>query len=499
MPAQQPNILLITSDQQRFDTVGPRKPAWLRTPHLDRLGREGVCFDRAYAQCPVCVPARRHIMSGQDAFTYANGDLTRGRDIPTTTETLPAVLRALGYHTSLIGKAHFGPARIRYGFDEMICAEQYYRQMAQAGHAIQPMRHGLGQCEFHPGLATVPEALTLTNWTAEQAAEFIRYRRDPSQPFFLWLSFHKPHPPFDPPEPYYSMYRHCDLGEPAIGDWCDDANLPPAIRRTSRKQSLDLIPPEISREARAAYYGLITQIDYNIGRVYQALYDEGVDANTLIVFTADHGEYLGDHQSWGKFTPHEGSAHLPFIVRLPSDWGEDRVGLASDAVITHADLLPTFVRAAGGKVPAWSDGHDLLPVVRGEKESVRTHLESYMYENAYWFKDYGQPDYLGITDGQWKYIWYPEGGREQLFDLATDPCELCNLAAAPEHRGKLDELRGELIARQSRRGLSSVRNGELTSIPEIPIDVRLARAQCHYGQHGERWSGRGQPCGDILH
>ena len=93
------------------------------------------------------------------------------------------------------------------------------------------------------------------------------------------------------------MYRHCDLGEPAIGDWCDDANLPPPIRRTARKQSLDLRPPEIAREARAAYYGLITQIDYNIGRVYQALYDEGLDANTMIVFTADHGEYLGDHQS----------------------------------------------------------------------------------------------------------------------------------------------------------------------------------------------------------
>jgi arylsulfatase A-like enzyme len=100
MPAQPPNILLITSDQQRFDTIGPRKPTWLRTPHLDRLCHEGVRFNSAYAQCPVCVPARSHIMTGQDAFTYARGDLTCQQDIPSTTETLPGALRDLGYHTS---------------------------------------------------------------------------------------------------------------------------------------------------------------------------------------------------------------------------------------------------------------------------------------------------------------------------------------------------------------------------------------------------------------
>lgn len=499
MPASTPHILLITTDQQRFDTVGPARPPFLRTPHLERLCLEGIRFDRAYAQCPVCVPARQQIMTGQDAFTYARGDLTRLREIDTTTETLPGALRELGYHTSLIGKAHFGSPRIRSGFDEMITAEQYYREMQRSGHEAQPMRHGLGQCEFYPGLATVPEALTLTSWTAEQACEFIRYRRDPSQPFFLWLSFHKPHPPWDPPEPYYSMYRNCEVGLPVQSDWCADEQLPPSLRRMWRKQSDDLISPEVAREARSAYYGLITQVDYNLGRVYQALLDEGLDDDTMILFTSDHGEYLGDHRNWGKSSAHEASAHIPFILRLPRSWGEDRVGLTEDALVTHCDILPTCVRAAGGKVPAWSDGHDLLALVRGESGQSRRYLDGYWLENAYWQDDYPQPDYLSITDGDWKYIWYPEGGREQFFDLQSDPGETCDLAGLPSHREQLAALREELIARQTRRRLPTVQNGELVAMEERPIDLRLIRSRGHYGLHGESWRGSGQPNGDILH
>ncbi len=228
------------------------------------------------------------------------------------------------------------------------------------------------------------------------------------------------------------------------------------------------------------------------------------------------------------------------------------MGLTSDALVTHGDILPTLVRAAGGEVPTWSDGQNLLPVVRGEQAAVRTHLDGYWLENAYWIKGYDQPDYLSITDGQWKYIWYPEGGREQLFDLVNDPEERWNLAckagepvddsgddsgprgednrqpfsspisstdldgtlnggeasvirpetcqvAERESRDKLRELRTELIARQAARGLPSVKNGQLVAIPEIPLDLRLIRARCHYGLHGELFSGRGQPNGDILH
>ncbi len=195
MSIQQPNILLITTDQQRFDTCGPRAPAWMRTPHFDHLCREGVRFDAAYADCPLCVPARASIMTGKTVYAHGmtgNGDTSKYFG---EANTLPTVLRELGYQTAAIGKMHFGPQRCRHGWEEMILPADYYRQMARSGLPFQPMRHGLGQTELYPTLATVPEILTLTSWIAEQCVDYILERRDPTRPFLLWCSFSKPHPP----------------------------------------------------------------------------------------------------------------------------------------------------------------------------------------------------------------------------------------------------------------------------------------------------------------
>ena len=196
-----PNILLITTDQQRYDTLGHHAPRWLRTPHLDNLAREGITFDRAYTDNPLCVPTRVTIMSGRSVWRHRmlNNGITS--DVLGHEGTMPALMRDAGYQTMAIGKMHFGPERARHGFDEIILPADYYREMRDRGLPLQPMRHGLGQNELYPGMATVPEALTLTAWLCDQAALFIRERRDPTRPFFLWLSFSKPHPPLDPPEP----------------------------------------------------------------------------------------------------------------------------------------------------------------------------------------------------------------------------------------------------------------------------------------------------------
>ncbi len=293
----------------------------MRTPHFDRLCEEGVLFRSGYSASPLCGPARIEMLTGKHTTMSRQGNLAQQPTIAAADKTLPMYLRELGYHTSFIGKKHLGQDRVRYGFDEVLQPDAYYRWLERSGSLLQPMRHGVGQNELYPTLSTVPESMTLTSWIAEQCVEFLRYRRDPSQPFFLWCSFSKPHPPLDPPEPYYSMYRNCDIPAPVYGDWCDDARCPTAMTRWRQMQGYDQLTPEVLHEARAAYYGLITQIDYNMGRILSFLTDSGMLQDTLILYTSDHGEFLGDHHMGAKSFFHEPSAHVPFLLCPPRSWG----------------------------------------------------------------------------------------------------------------------------------------------------------------------------------
>ena len=456
-----PNIVLITTDQQRYDTMAPYAPSFLRTPHLDHLMRDGVVFDRAYADCPICVASRASIMTGRYARNHGlpNNAETSGRF--GRDNTLPTLLRNLGYQAAAIGKMHFGPERCRHGFDEMILPADYYRQMGGRGADLQPMRHGLGQNELYPGMATVPECRTQTAWIAEQCVDYIKVRRDPTVPFFLWCSFSKPHPPLDPPEPYYSMYRNCPIPEPIRSAWSIGESRPAAFRRQQESWSSDLIPPEIIREARAAYYGLITQIDYNLGRVFAALQDHDLFNETLFVFASDHGEFLGDHHTTCKIFLHEVSARIPFILRLPKSWPQRPYGQRVASLTSLADILPTLVPAAGGTTPAGLDGQDLLAVLQCRQAPRR-----YLPALACW--RHPEPEhalYLGITDGRWKYMWYPEGSAEQLFDVETDPQELTDLAGRPECQARKGGLRALLITEEQRCGGEYLRAGDLPAFP----------------------------------
>jgi arylsulfatase A-like enzyme len=482
MAASKPNILFVTTDQQRHDAAGDAGPPFLRTPHFDHLCREGVRFMGARADCPICVPARVSIMTGKTVFGHGmdgNGQTTEvmGRDA-----TLPALLRACGYQTAAIGKMHFGPMRARHGFDEMLLPDDYYRAMRRSGEACQPMVHGLGQNELYPSMATVPEAMTLTSWIAEQCVSYIRDRRDPTCPFFLWASFSKPHPPLDPPEPYYSMYRGCPIPEPVFGDWSEDERCPVAFQRQRESWSCDLVPPEVIREARAAYYGLITQIDYNMGRIFAALQDQGLFRDTLIVYLSDHGEFLGDHHTGGKFTFHEASARVPFVLRLPQSWPDAVYGVEHPGLVTHADVLPTLLAAAGGAAPDDADGLDLAALARGETEG-RAYLEATAMGGTY----------FAITDGRWKYIHYPEGGAEQFFDLQDDPLERRDRALAGAPPAEMAALRDELVARHRQRQSPWLEDGGLPRKPARGDTTRERRNRSWPGYHTDH-------CGlDVCH
>lgn len=461
-----PNIVLITTDQQRFDTCGAAAPPWMRTPHINWLERDGITFTSAYADCPVCVPGRASYMTGQSVFRHGMATNAPTCDYFGCENTLPTLLGECGYQTVGIGKLHFHPQRIRHGFDETITLDQYYRQMRHSGSDLQPRRHGLGENEFYATMGTVPEAQTLTSWITEQAVEFLTNRRDPTVPFFLWVSYSKPHPPLDPPEPYYSMYRGVDTGTPWMGDWESDDTRPQMLAGRRKGQNIDRMCPELIHEARAAYYGLITQIDYNIGRVIAALQDKGTfsnydtNDNTLIAFTADHGDHIGDHQMIAKGDFLEGSSHVPMVVRLPRTWKNRCVGTRVSEPVTLHDLLPTCMRAVGGRVPDDVDGQDMIALACGELDSPRELIVGGQGFNQ------RAPDriaWAGATDGHWKYIWYYADGAEQLFHLAEDPHECRDLAADPAHAERKASLRDAVVTFLEKQGGQFLRDGVLYS------------------------------------
>lgn len=471
---KKPNIILITTDQQRYDTIGERAPEFLRTPHSDILAREGVTFTNCYAQTPACVPSRMSIMTGmspQKLGVYGNIG-TKGL-LTNEPKTMPRVMNELGYHTIAVGKMHFEPERARLGFSEMILPRDYYNKMAKSGSPLQPMRHGLGQNEMYPTLATVPESMTLTSFITEECVEYIENRRDPETPFFMWCSYSKPHPPLDPPEPYYSMYRQVDIPEPVYGDWAKPEVAPTSFTRFRQRWSTDLLSPTIIKEAKAAYYGLITQCDYNMGRIFSALQDVGEFDNTLIIFASDHGEFLGDHGCAGKFFPYEQSIHVPFILRPPKHMAKKISGISSDKLITLMDILPTIANFAGGDASCF-EGKDLFTML--ETDAERPHLTG-LYV--------GDGDHLFITTKEHKYIYYPEDGREQLFDIKNDPQDCYDLANLKEWEPIKHHLKQQLIKAHEESNSTFVKDGAFVRIPEKLDTEQERRANNWPGFHTE--------------
>jgi arylsulfatase A-like enzyme len=470
-----PNILLITTDQQRYDSVGHRAPPFMRSPHYTNLCDVGTEFLNAYAQSPLCVPMRYSTMTGTDMGKCRIHGNFRSSEHMGRDETLPGRLRPLGYQTIAVGKMHFGPQRTRHGFDEMILPDDYHREMAIRGGDYQPMRHGLGQNEQTvSGMATVPEALTLTSWTTERCVDYIRYRRDPTVPFFMWCSYSKPHPPWDPPEPYYSMYRNQKMPGPVVGDWSRDTRCPEPFKRMREQYSMDLVTPEVWQENYAAYLGLCTQIDYNLGRLFGVMREAEVLNNTLIIFTSDHGEMMGDHGSGAKVFFYESSARVPFVMVKPKSMGGWKTGERCEFPVTHCDIMPTIL-AAAGETENLGDGVNLLGI------HAQTPCDR-LIEGVCAGEVLG---YSAATDGKVKYIYYPEGGCEQFFDLVADPGELHNAAGDLQHQETVAKLRNHLIALHTERNTGWVQDGKWAVWPLRGDTTQQRRAQNWKGFHTE--------------
>ncbi|MBN1348180.1 sulfatase-like hydrolase/transferase [candidate division KSB1 bacterium] len=473
----QTNILLITTDQQHCDTIGKSNPR-IKTPVLDRLVDEGVTFNRAYCANPVCSPSRSTILTG--LYPAWHHCWTIGVKLPEDVPTVTGLLHDNGYRTILIGKAHFQPLASQpgsesiechptlrdldfwrkfhgpwYGFDYLETARMHADEHLVGQHyAIWLEQQGLPDWKSYfqplPGDAptekrrfyflrenrswTLPDKFHHTHWVGERTIAAIESSVKQDQPFFLWSSFFDPHPPYIVPEPWASMYDPQDM-QPGKYTASEFDDMPPHFRKTREEhptwddyrepggQGLHgfhshLYPEAELKKDLACYYGMMSFIDQEIGRILDCLDQQGIAGNTLVLFTTDHGHFLGQHGLIAKGAFHyEDMLRIPMIARFP---GQIPQGCSCSALQSQIDFAPTFLSAAGVDVPGALQGIDQLDVWRARQEQARDHV---ICENRH------NPTTVHLrtmVTERYKITVYREGDFGELFDLKTDPGELHN-------------------------------------------------------------------------
>ncbi len=445
MPARRPNVLLITTDQQRGDHVGLAGHPVLETPNVDAFVQRGAYFPNAYTEIPSTTGARRCLHGGQGS--HACGLIGYASTEWHERNTLAQVLADAGYHCINVGWRNMHPRRKLYGFHTVIPhdlregVDDYWDWLREQ---VGPQAHERGHgCDSNGWLARpwhLEERYHPTVWTTDVTIEQIR-KRDPTRPFFAWTSHLRPHSPYDPPQFYYDMYINRDLPEIPVGDWAARHDVPgPGLERTAWRGRL---ASEQNQRMRAAYMGLCTHLDYELGRLMERLAQMGVLEDTLILFTSDHGDMMGDHHLHRKTYAYEGSARIPFLIRYPA--GLDLPCGAFKHVVGLQDVMPTILDVAGVPIPDSVTGKSLLRAVRGEPWRDYLHGEHspcYSLEEAMHY----------LTDGREKYIWFPATREEQFFDLLADREERVDLAGDPAHNERVAAWRQRLIALLAERG-----------------------------------------------
>ncbi len=477
-PPPRPHVLLVCTDHWPGTLFGHAGHPVIQTPTLDTLARSGVRFNRAYSECPVCIPARRTLMTGTTTATH--GDRTFMVDNPMPpVPTMAQTFRDNGYQAYAVGKLHVYPQRDRIGFDDVILAEEgrphlgavddYEVFLGENGHAGEGFTHGMSNNEYGQRPWHLSEAMHVTNWTTRQMARMIR-RRDPTRPGFWYLSYCHPHPPLTPLQCYLDLYRDEDPGEPYLGDWAQDPdNLPYALKAV-RGRFGGLSDSQVAW-ARRAFYALCTHIDHQLRVVIGTLREEGLADNTIVLFTADHGDMLGVHGLWAKRLYYEQSANVPMI--LVGRVGDDRVGhnRVDGRLVGWQDVMPTLLDLAGIEAPDTVDG---ISMAGNEK---RAYLYGECGEDA-------QATRM-MHDGRYKLIYYPVGNRSQLFDLEKDPEERCDRSDSPEHAEIMRRLLDRLVEEMAGLDPAWIRNGRLTGLPDR--DYTLPPNRGLSGQRGLHW------------
>ncbi len=476
--AGRPNVVLFCVDQWRGDCLSVDGHPVVHTPYLDQMALNGCRFARAYSAVPSCIAARASLFTGLTQESHGRVGYQDG--VPWTYPiTLAGEFTRHGYQTQAIGKMHVYPERWLAGFQHVILHDGYLHfarrrenwdaiddyipwLRQQLGRDADYFEHGVNCNSVVARPWDKDEYLHPTTFVVTQAIDFLR-RRDPTKPFFLFLSFHRPHPPYDPPAWAFEQYVDRPMPAPPLGNWFDlwrehaDPYRPDA--------AVGEIRPDVLQRARAGYYGHMSHIDHQINRFVETLHERGLAQDTILCFVSDHGELMGDHHLFRKTLPYEGSARVPLILAGPPAAGIQR-GAVCTEVAELRDVMPTLLDCAGLEIPAGVEGRSLLPLARGESLPWRPYLHgehTTMGQSVQW-----------LTDGHEKYVWCSGNGAEQLFDLEHDPQEETDLTRMSGHEAQVRRWREVMIATlQGREEGFSDGTRLITGRPVHPVLRRL--------------------------
>ena len=456
------NVLFLLSDQHKHRALGIHGDPVARTPQLDALARGGVRFDSAYCTNPVCTPSRASLLTG--LYTHNHRAYNNSTPWPFEHKTIAHAFSRAGYMTALIGKMHFVDAQT-HGFDYRLDFNDWFQYLGPKTklYAEELGRRnsgsGLPQIDdlwrdyddpwlgvrekddregpVHAGrVSKLAEKDHFENFVARESIRFLR-EHGKRQPFFLLASFLKPHDPFMPAERFARMFRAEDMRLPETWGKVDLATVPREIRTSIERNAptLELHDPEKAKLRIALYYANLSQMDDCAGQILAALRELDLEKDTMVLYTSDHGEMLGEHGLWQKFVFYEASVAVPLIFRVPGLTPENA------ACATHVSLtqiFPSLTELCGVPTPAGLDGTSLVPSLREPSRTLDTAVFSeYNLRNP-------RAKYM-IRRGDFKFNYYVNDIPE-LYNLREDPREMRNLAALPEHKGKVEEMKAQLFA-----------------------------------------------------
>ncbi|NIA14649.1 MAG: sulfatase-like hydrolase/transferase [Nitrospiraceae bacterium] len=447
-----PNILVILTDDQRYDTLSCNGHPYLKTPNLDALAKGGVCFDKAFVTLSLCSPARATSLTGQ--YAHIHGVIGNRRwEVPYTSPYIPPLMQEAGYVTAAIGKWHMHrdlADKRRPGFDHW---------------AVFDNQGTYNDVTLNINGTRVKQSGHTTDVLASQLIDFLKQDRQ-GKPFFAWLGTKAAHGDYVPAERFKHLFDDVDLPVPPL-DAADQAGKPAFIRALAKRERSKErgrwgIPPMSSDDIYGGkvrgYWGTIAGIDDNVGRIVEHLRKSGELENTVILFLSDGGHYLGEHGLWDKRSCYEESLRIPFIV---SDGRRTRRKTHRiDDLVLNIDLAPTILALAGVERPPSMQGTSLVSLLEDGQQPWRS---DFLFE---WFNEASNParmqrEIQGVRNERWKYIrTSDEEVPEELYDLKTDPKELRNLVADARHADVLQGLRKRLV--------------ELQEETRLPMEARLS-------------------------
>jgi len=490
------NLLILHTDQQRYDSLGCAGNPHARTPNIDALAAEGTFFSRHIVSNPVCMPSRATLLTG--LYPSGHGIGMNGVPLPRREHrtlapaapdeaahvaTLADMLSEAGYHTAALGKLHLTPMRsdARYGFAESrpawecgqyddtwtgpycgfrevqltnghgeepcrpkLChyghwLTKHHPEVLQAIEASRDARHGAVEGIPQAWLSAVPSEVHHSTWLGQRACECVSRAAREDRPFFLFVGFPDPHHPVVPPEDVARDFLDMPVPEPLMSEE-ELSDKPSPMRQlmaTTGRRNIRTVSPESLRTVARYTAAMVSLIDRAVGRIVERLKQSGQWGDTVVIFTSDHGDWMGDHGLIYKaYCPSHSLLHTPLVLRCPGDGLPRRV----DAAVSNADIVPTVLSLLGLPAPDGLHGCDLF--AGGERPLPMAQTSAIdPRENS-----------LTVYDDRYRYSCYPQLGEEELYDHTNDPGELVNLAAqaTTETRAVCDRLRGRLFEQHAR-------------------------------------------------